>query len=233
MGRHRKQKPHLNTSPRRARPHPSYQARQSHIKAPIKKRTSSFFWFYLLILCGVFYWLYSQPKKESQKEQEDTDFLQSVSTPMLLQENIENKKRELNLQKKIQQEEMKAEQFKKPVANIDPLEPEPHSLDRGVDFPEDTSMKAIFEDLKKNPYKNDMYEDPEHYARQQTEHQRWLEEHLKEKSEREQKAFIQKFVQIAKEQGYKVHFTEDMQVLLQPIEEEEKEEKPEEMKITY
>ena len=92
MGRHRKQKPHLNTSPRRARPHPSYQARQSHIKAPIKKRTSSFFWFYLLILCGVFYWLYSQPKKESQKSKRIQTFCNLFLPPCFYKKILKIKK---------------------------------------------------------------------------------------------------------------------------------------------
>lgn len=204
-------------------------------KASIKQPKSSFFWIYLLILGGVFYWLYNQPKKTDPKNQKDNHVLSSVSA-INLQENIKKKQQELNLQKKIAQEQMKAEQFKKPVGNIDPLETEFHSLDRGVNFPENNSMKAIFDDLKNQPYKNDMYEDPEHYARRQVEHQQWLEEHLKEKNEREKQVFIQKFVQIAQEQGYKVHFTKDMQVLLQPIEEElkeEEEEEPEKIKITY
>ena len=231
MGRHRQKKPH-NVSLRRKRsssaPYSRHHGAQAPQKPAKKNRLFLFFLYLLFLGGGAFYWFYSPPNKPPKNQ------LDPAVSALTLQEHIQKKNMELKLQKAIQQENMKAEQFKKPVEKIDPLEPEPATLDRGLHFPKNNSMKEVFEDLKKQPYQSDMYEDPEHIARRQMEHQEWLEEHLQEKSEKEKEEFIKKFVQTAREQGYQVHFTEDMQVLLQPIEpKEEEEEKPEEIKVIY
>ena len=196
-----------------------------------KNKKPSFLLWFILGGVGLYLW-YDQ--STSQPKQDVEEAFQLPDDNLTLQERVQKKNMDIRLLKRIQQEEIKAEKFQAPLGPIDPLETESADLDRGLNLPEDPSMRAVFEDLKKQPYKNDMYEDPEHIARRQMEHQKWLEEHLRNKNQREREEFIKKFVQIAKEQGYKVHFTEDMKVLLRPIEPKEKEEeKLEEIKVIY
>ena len=198
----------------------------------LKKNPDFFFYLFLLLLggAGLVYYLNNSSKKQPQEE----DLSQPASN-LTLEQKIQQRTQELHLQKRVQEEEIKAEKFEKPPENIDPLEPESADLDRGIHFPENNAMKEVFEDLKKHPYKSDMDKDPEHIARRQAEHQQWLEEHLKQKNETEREEFIKKFVQLAREQGYQVHWTKDMKVLLRPIEPEEsaEEEPPEEIKVIY
>ena len=89
-------------------------------------------------------------------------------------------------------------------------------------------MKSVFKELDEKPFENDIYEDPEDVIRRQIAHRDWLEKHLKEKNEEERREFIRRFVQIAREQGYRVHFTEDFKVILEPIDPEEEKKKAEE-----
>ena len=235
MGRHRQknQRPHspLRGTPSSSVPYRHFKHHRTKVpQKPAKKSNPLLFFFFLLILIGgAFYYLYGQSKNQTKN---NIDAKPPADT-LTLQERIQKKNKALRLQKNIQQREMKAEQLKKPVEKVDLLEPEPATLDRGLHIPKNNSMKEVFEDLKQHPYKSDLYEDPEHTARRQMEHQEWLEEHLKEKNKKEREEFIKKFVQIAQEQGYKVHFTKDMQVLLQPIEKQEEEEQPEEIKVIY
>ena len=185
---------------------------------------------YLLILgAGLFYWFYSQPQKQGT----DSNNPPNLEPKLTLQQRIQKKTTDIKLKQSLQQEKVKAEQFKKPVGKIDPLDTGSSSLDRGVHFPENTEMKEVFKDLNTYPFKNDLDQDPEHIARQQAEHQRWIDEYLKEKNEKEKKEFIKKLIKIARQQGYKAYLTKDMKLLLEPIPLEQKSEEPEEIKIIY
>ncbi len=254
MSRHRRQRGRNSSSFQRGGTSSSRRRRTSRpshasVAERPKKATTNKKFFVLLVLLGLGLYggrhflvcLYKEKpgnyathcRLSGRKAGQETDT--NVSAPVsTIADRVQQKKATLDFQKARQKQEMISEKFKEPLGKISALTPESANLDRGVHFPEDDSMKAVFEDLKQQPYENDLYEDPEHLARKQMEHQKWIDEHLREKNEKEREEFIKKFVQIAQEQGYKVLWTKDMKVLLEPIEPKEpKEEEPEEIKIIY
>lgn len=208
------------------------------ISSKMKKRKKPDFDFFLfLFLAGLitigFYFF--QNKKGKTPAGPDLD---QPSKAFTIDEKIEQKKASLKLQQDIQSQDTYSESFKKPVENIDPLEPNVPSLDMGVSFPDDPSVKSVFQDLDEKPFENDIYKDPEEIIRRQIAHKDWLRTHMEKRNEQEQKEFIANFVKTAREQGYNVHFTEDMEVILEPIsdladEQPKKDDDFEEVKIQW
>ena len=248
MGRYKKKHPRHQEKPRRSLKR--RQIKKPTPKAPAKRASKNkrFFILFILLLGLLLYsgrhflfCLYEEKPDTyitkcsfSGRKVKKESHSKSLVTGPTIADRIQQKKATLYFQKDKRRQEMIAEKFKKPLGNIDSSAPESASLDRGVHFPENDSMKSVFEDLRQHPYENDMYEDPEHIARRQMEHQKWIDEHLRTKNEKEKEDFIKKFVQMAYEQGYNVRWTEDMKVLLEPIDpKEQKEETPEEIKIIY
>ena len=226
MASHRKRRKHSH----RSRSH----RRESSVSRRMEKQKKTDFGFFtllcLIILLGAGIYLF-YGKKNSLS---DPDFLDQTGTALTLEERLNKKKEGIKLQQAIQSQEAVSEKFKEPVQQIDQLKPEVSSLDMGVRFSDNNSIKSVFEELDEKPFENDIYVDPENKIRRQIAHRDWLEEHLKKRNEAERKEFIRNFIQRAHEQGYKVHFTKGMQVILEPIEpEEEKEDDLEKIKINW
>lgn len=210
---------------RKNRHHSRFHERRSpFVKKVRKKKKSDFGFFLFLCLIGVsvvgIYFFYNE--KNRVLPSHSFNQLDKVFT---VNERIEKKKMDIQLQQDIKSQEVLSEKFKEPVREVDPLESlesEMSSLDMGVDFSDNASIKSVFKELDEKPFENDVYEDPENIVRRQIAHQDWLEKHLKERNEQEKKDFIRQFVQTAREQGYNVYFTEDLRVILEPIPEEER-----------
>ena len=131
------------------------------------------------------------------------------SQNLTIEERIKKKNSKLKLEQDIHSQEIMSEKFQKPVEDVDPIEPELSPLDMGIRFSDSAPLKEVTKELSELPFENEGYEDPEDIIRRQLAHREWLEEHLKERNVREKKDFIRRFVKIAKEQGYNVHFTKD------------------------
>ncbi len=200
-----------------------------------KKNDFDFFSFLFLvgiITAGVYFF---QNKKVPSPF---TPVLDQPGKALTIDEKIEQKKASLKLLQDIQSHDTISEKFKKPVESIDSIEPDVSSLDMGVRFSNDPSIKSVFQDLDEKPFENDIYKDPEEIIRRQIAHKDWLKEHLEKRNEQEKNEFIADFVRTAREQGYNVHFTGDMQVILEPIEpvepeKQKKEDDFEEVKIQW
>ena len=200
---------------------------QSHKRQPLAskkieaKQKSDIGLFPVLLLLGfAFAGIYFFYDKKPNTPNNDELPIQP-ETAFTVNERIKMKNADIQMEQDIQLQRTLSEKLEKPVEKIDQLEPEVSALDMGVRFPDNASMKAVFEDLNEKPFKNDIYEDPEDIIRQQIAHQEWLEKYLKEKNEQEREEFIRRFVQIAEAQGYRVHFGEDMKVFLEPVDPDE------------
>ena len=231
MGSHRK---------RRKNRHPSHRprSRRSAVFSKVKKQKGTdfgFFPFFCLIgvaVVGV-YFFYGEKKRVSSSHS-----VNQGDTMSAVNKRIEKKRMDIQLQQDMQSQRVLSEKFKQPVGKVDPLEPldsEMSPLDMGVGFSDNASIKSVFEELDEKPFENDIYEDPENVVHRQIAHQDWLEKHLKERNDQEKKEFIRRFVRTAREQGYNVYFKEDLQVILEPIPEEEKDKAGdfEEVKINW
>ena len=196
-----------------------------------KKQKNDFIFLPFLFFTGVvifgLYFFYGKKKASPEPvNQMDTEFT--------VDERIKRKQAGIKLQQDIQSQKVLAEKFKEPVGKIDPLEPELSPLDMGVSVPDNASMKSVFKELDEKPFENDLHQDPEDVIRRQIVHRDWMEEYLEKRNEQEKKEFIRQFIQTAQEQGYNVYFTEDMQVILEPIDpEEQKEEDFDEVQINW
>ncbi len=229
MDRRRRKRKHRH----RSQPH----KRQSLVskKGEAKQKSDMGLFPFLLLLGFVFVGIYIFYDKKSNAPNNDELPVQP-ETDFTVNERIQMKKADIQMEQDIQLQRTLSEKLKKPVEKIDQLEPEVSALDMGARFPDNASMKAVFEDLNEKPFKNDIYEDPEDIIRQQIAHQEWLEKYLKERNEQEREEFIRRFVQIAEAQGYRVHFGEDMKVFLEPVdpdEEKAKKDKFDEVKINW
>ena len=225
MAVHRKKRRSGNRSRRSRGRKPSVTVRVK------KKKKSDFGFFSFLCLAGVaaavVYFFYS----EKERAPSSVPTVDQSHTALTVDERIKQKKAEIQLQQDIQSQQVVSDKFKAPVGKIDPLESlesEMSPLDMGVGFSDNATMESVFKELDEKPFENDIYEDPENVIRRQIAHRDWLEKHLKERNEEERREFIRKFVQIAHEQGYRVHFTEDLKVILEPIDPEEEKRKTEE-----
>ena len=191
----------------------------------------------LVCMMGVvvagFGWLYSQKNSSSPADTADFEQKKSLFT---LEERIQQKQKNLKLQRDLQSQEALEEKFKPPVGTIDPAEPDVSPLDMGLRFSNEKAIESVFQDLDVKPFENDLNADPEEEIRRQIAQREWFGEHSEKSSDQEQKEFIKRFVKIANEQGYDVNFTEDMQVILVPREpdkEELEEEEFEEVQIDW
>ncbi len=156
-----------------------------------------------------------------------------VDEPYTLEERISQRQAELKIKTDIRIQEKKLEQINaEPIGEIDPLGPTVPSLDMGAIFPENRKIQSIAKDLDEKPFVNDLYEDPEDIIGRQIENREWLEKYLKDKNDEQKRQFVEYFIAAAKEQGFKVHFTEDLKVILEPIDPDEKP-KFENMKINW
>ena len=222
MATHRKRRRSSNRSRR------SHGRKSSVVVRVKKKKKSDFGFFSFLCLVGVaviaVYFFY----EEEERAPSSVSTVNQVNTALTVGERIKKKNRDIQLQQDIQSQQAVSDKFKPPVEKIDPiesLESEMSPLDMGVGFSDNATMESVFKELDEKPFENDMYEDPEEVIRRQIAHRDWLEKHLKERNAEEKREFIRKFVQIAREQGYNVYFTEDLRVILEPIDPEEEKKK--------
>ncbi len=225
MAVHRKKRRSGNRSRR------SRRGKSSAVVRVKRKKKNDFGFFSFLCVLGVvavaFYFFYD----EKERVPSSIPNVNQGHTPLTVDERIKQKAAHIQLQQDIQSQQVVSDKFKAPVEKIDPiesLESEMSPLDMGVGFSDNATMESVFKELDEKPFENDIYEDPENVIRRQIAHRDWLEKHLKERNEEERKEFIRKFVQIAREQGYHVHFTEDLKVILEPIDPEEEKKKAEE-----
>ena len=176
-------------------------------------------------------WLKSQ---KSPPPPEVDPINQPLST-LTVDERVKKHHSTLKLKKDLQKQKAKAERFKPPVDKVDPIDssiPEVSALDKGVRFPDNTPIQKVVEDLNEPTFTNDIYSDPENII-----HTQMLEDDLQEQKQiaeedKEEQEFISRFTELAKEQGYKPHFTKDSKVILEPIKKKEEPE-IEEIKIKW
>ncbi len=227
----KKRRKHKRSSSSRPHKRRSTAEREMRIE---KKHDFPFFPYLFLtaaMLVVVAFYLLQDRKKPSS----ESGSLHQPVTNFTVEERIKKKNIGLKLEQEIHLQKMLSEKFKKPVEGIDPVEPELSPLDMGIRFSEDTPIKEVFKELAEHPFENDVYEDPEDVVRRQLAHHEWIEQHLEERNEQEKREFIKYFVKTARKQGYKVHFTKDMQVILEPIdpEDENKEANFEKVQINW
>ncbi len=174
---------------------------------------------------GIYFYKNLKPSKiktSSDLDQEPTE---------LVKESVNKRAMDLKVEKAIQVQDVLQERNNKPIKDVDMAQPDVPAVDLGVVFSNNPDMKNIVKEVEKHPFKNDMYEDPSNEIRRQIAHSDWLEQHLKEKNEKERKEFLEKFVKTVEEQGYTVEITGDMQAIIHPVEEEEKTEEFEDIEI--
>ena len=203
-----------------------------------KKKKSDFGFFPFLCLAGIIvitiYVIFDKKEKTSS-----SPYLNKTPTALTVDERIKQKKADIQLQQDIQSQQVLSDKFKVPVEKVDPIEPlesEMSPLDMGVSFSDNATIESVFKELDEKPFENDVHQDPENVIRRQIAHRDWLEKHLKERNEEEKRDFIRRFIQTAREQGYNVYFTEDLRVILEPIDPEEEKKKKgdfEEVKINW
>ena len=203
---------------------PSAHPSRSKKKLRKKRLNSPLLWLAALMALFVFY-----ISRQEQKSVSDSELPDQMARELTIDESVKRKNERLQLEQAIHSQEVISEKFKKPVESINPLDPNISPLDMGIRFSNDASMREVSKNLEELPFENDMYEDPEDIVRRKMVQQEWLEQQLQQKDEREREEFIRRFVEIAQEQGYKVHFTNDMkEVILEPIEENKNKEEEEE-----
>lgn len=191
-------------------------------KKETKQKNEALFPFFLLlffVFVGFYFFYYKKAGLSA------SDKVSQPETFFTLEERIKMKNSDIQMEQDIQLQDTLSEKLQKPVETIDELEPKVPTLDMEARFSDNASLEAVFEDLSEKPFKNDIYEDPEDIIRRQLAHQEWLEKHLEERNQREKEEFIRQFVKRAEEQGYRVHFGENMKVFLEPIDPEDKKEK--------
>ena len=128
-----------------------------------------------LALGFYFYQDYSKPSKiktSSDLDQEPTE---------LVKESVDKRVMDLKVEKAIQVQDVLQERYNEPVKDVDMARPDIPAVELGVRFSNNPDMKDIVKEVEKDPFKNDMYEDPSNEIRRQIAHSDWLEEHLKEK----------------------------------------------------
>ena len=91
-----------------------------------------------------------------------------------------------------------------------------------------SKAQSIVDGLTASPFNPDI-ETPEDIIRRRVAHDKWLENYLVDKNEKERKKFILHFIRSAREQGHEVHFQGGMKFILTPI--EKPKEKLEEAKV--
>ena len=175
--------------------------------------------FLSLTLVG-FYFYQDHLKSSKVKPSSDLDQEPTES----VKESVNKRVMDLKVEKAIQVQDVLQERNNEPVKDVDMARPDIPTVDLGVKFSNNPDMKNIVKEIEKHPFKNDLYEDPTNEIRRQIAHSDWLEQHLKEKNEREKREFLEEFIKKVEDQGYTVEITEDMQAIIHPVEEEEKEE---------
>ena len=192
-----------------------------HLKISSVKSSKKYFMvlLFLSVSVGGIYF-YKNLKSSKIKTSSDLD-----QEPMeLVKEGVNKRAMDLKVEKAIQVQDVLQERNNEPVKDVDMARPDIPAVDLGVAFSNNSDMKNIVKEVEKQPFKNDMYEDPSNEIRRQVAHSDWLEQHLKEKNEREKKEFLENFIKTVEEQGYTVEITEDMQAIIHPAEEEKEDE---------
>ena len=201
-------------------------ATSSHVNSSKTGKKKFFILLFLVLVIG--YYFYQDDlelfkiKKVSNLDQKPTESVKDT---------VNKRAMDLKMKKALQVQDVLQERYNEPVKDVDMEEPDTPAVELGVEFFNNPDMKNIVKEFEKDPFKNDMYEDPSNEIRRQIAHGDWLEEHLREKNEQERSEFLENFIQKVEEQGYTVEITEDMQAIIHPVEEKENEEEFEEFKI--
>ena len=146
----------------------------------------------------------------------------------LVEESVRKRTMDLRLERAVQLRDILQEKNKEPVSNEKISAADPAVVDLGVEFSDNENIKKIIKKVDEDPLKNDVYENPDNEIRRQIVQKELQEKFLAEQKEREQRAFLEDFVQRAEEQGYSVEITEDMEAVIKPAPEKPKEETEEE-----
>ena len=181
----------------------------------IKKRFK-FILFTLIIVCVGYYaftnhYLNHHPADtQTAKKPNDTE-----SSSLTLSERIE--KRSLAIKESQKEHQTKEQEFidaqnkQTPTAPYKDLSLKKDDIDntqQQYDNPpqNEDRLQVIVEELKRPFFENPDEEDLNNSIRRRLANREWLEENLQNTNKVEKQNFIKRFVQIAKEQGYRVHF---------------------------
>lgn len=170
----------------------------------------------LIFLIGAVGYLFLYNKKIDKNNL----VLEQNESLLTLQQRINQKRLEFKIQNDIKVQQAISEKFKPPVEdlNINKSEYDDSYLQEDIEFSTNEVINSIVKDINEKPFTNDIYEDPENKIRSQIFHHNLLEQYLQQHNHDKKKAFIKKFIKNANQQGYKVYFKKNMQVILKPIE---------------
>ncbi len=191
-------------------------------KKHLNKKQTIYILFCVLVIGGYYYIDSDKVSNKSSDQSSDKVFNHLIQNPQIASKSgleINKDAQKLNTKKSVKKKKS-IDRHPSSEGEVYELEDDYLSSSREVNAPPVASsadIQSVAEDLDLQSTENNVYESPEAIVRRRLLIRSLKNNYLKNEDEIDRKEFVTQFIQIAKEQGYKVHFLKNGKVTLEPM----------------